>query len=134
MGIIDRIRKARALNAAWSRLEEAHVKGKLITTLLAIGGAALTAIMAKLTTACPDLLANVGPLLVASGGGAWAYVKLKEKPAGSFFVGVASAFVASGGVYLRQLCGPDFFTTLPTILTAGAWVGLMAWLRQPKEV
>lgn len=132
MKLFSNIGNAIAAWNVWNRLKEAQMKGKLLTALTAIGGAVVTAVVAKLTTACPNLLSNVGPLVTASLGGAFAYVKLRENWKGSIFVGAATAFIASGTIYLQQLCGPDFFTTLPTIATAGIWVGVMAWLRMPK--
>ena len=109
------------------------MKGKLYATALALLGAVATAVVAKLTTACPDLVANLGAIATAALGGGWAYLFAKEKQVGqSLVLGVMGAGLAAATVQIKLLCGPDFFTVLPTIATAGAWIGLMAWLKAPK--
>lgn len=131
--MFDGVKKALTAWKAWGRLKEAKVKGKLYAAALALGGAVITAVVAKFTTACPDLIANLGAIGTTAGMGAWAYLQAKGKqPGQSIVLGMAGAGLASATVQIKMLCGPDFFTTLPTIATAGVWIGIMAWLRAPN--
>ena len=117
----------------WGRLKEAGVKGTLYTALVGLVGAVGTAVVAKLTTACPDLFANIGAIVTAGIGGAWAFYAAKRPVGGSLVRGAAAAGIAAIIGQIKLMCGPDFMTVAPTILTAGAFVGAMAWLNSPKD-
>lgn len=131
--MLDGLKNALTAWKVWGRLKEARVKGKLYATGLALAGAVVTAVVAKFTTACPDLVANLGAIGTAAAGGAWAYLQARGKqPGQSIVLGMGGAGVAAATVQIKLLCGPDFFTVLPTIATAGVWVGIMAWLKAPQ--
>jgi hypothetical protein len=131
--MFDKAKNALMAWEAWGRLKEAKVKGKLYATGLALVGAVATAVVAKFTTACPDLVANLGAIATAAVMGSWTYLQTKgEQPGHSVVLGLGGAGLAAATVQIKLLCGPDFFTVLPTIATAGVWVGLMAWLKAPQ--
>ena len=132
MSIFSNIGNAVTAWKVFGRLKGEHVKGKLLTAAVAIGGAVLTAVVAKLTTACPSLIANLGAIGTAALGGAWAYWQTRKDVTHSLILGLGGAGLAAATVQIKLLCGPDFFTVLPTIATAGIWVGIMAWLKAPK--
>jgi hypothetical protein len=131
--MFDKARKALLAWKVWRRLEEEKVKGKLLTALVGLGGAILTAVVAKYTTQCPSLLSNVGAILTSGIGGGWAYYRARTNTTESALLGFGAAGVSAMGAHITMLCGSDFWTIAPTITTAGVCVGVLAWLRPPMS-
>ena len=132
MSIFSDIGHAITAWKVWGRLKEGSVKGKLLTVVVGLAGAVATAVVAKLTTACPDLFSNFGAVVTAGIGGAWAFARVKENWTTSLILGAGAAGLAAMTVQIRLMCGPDFFTVAPTVAMAGIWVGVMAWLKAPS--
>lgn len=133
MGIFGNIGNAVTGLKVMKRLKQAAAARTLLTALITLAGAIVTGVMAKFTSACPNLWSNAGAIVTAGVGGAFAYWQSRGQNAKETIVyGIAAAGLASMAVQVKLLCGPDFFTVLPTIATAGAWVGMLAWLNSPK--
>lgn len=132
MSLFQNVGRAVTAMKLWKRLREETMKGKLLTAALGLGGAILTAIVAKFTSECPSLFSNVGAIVTAGLGGTWAYLQTKKDWKESGILGLGAAGVAAAAVQIKMMCGPDFFTVAPTIATAGLWVGIMAYLKSPK--
>lgn len=130
--MFDGVRKALAAWKLWGLLKEARLKGKLLTVAAGLGGAILTAVVAKFTSQCPDLFSNVGSLVTTGIMGAVAYVKTHSDLKISLLWAAAAAGVAAIINQIRLMCGADFFTVAPTLLIGSLWVGVMAWIKAPK--
>ena len=132
LSIFSDVKNALTAWKVWGQLKEAGVKGRLLAVVVGIAGAVATAVVARLTTACPDLFANFGAVATAGLGGAWAFVRAKENWGTSLILGAGAAGLAAMSVQIRLMCGADFFTVAPTVAMAGLWVGIMAYLKAPK--
>lgn len=99
-------------------------------------GLAVTAIVAKVTAACPDLISSAGAIGMAAIGGAGTYLLRRpvEKAGGKALVlGVLGAAVAGVIDTVNSMCGADFVHQLPTLAVAGLWVAVGLYLRSPHE-
>lgn len=127
------------LRAARERLREAGKMGKLKAVLWGLAGAVGAGAVAQVTGACPGLLSQASPILLAGVGGAIAYfaqrplTKVGAKVAGLALLGGAlGAAGTAAAQVIDQVCGGGFVKSIPTIAAAGAWMGFMLWLRPDK--
>ena len=137
MGLLSNLKHTLAVKRVYARFqEEAHL-GRLKTAAFALVGMALTAGVAKITEACPDLMNSGGAILTAcvSGGIAYWMKRPKDTPVGSTLLVALVTAIAAGGIdAIRNVCGTEFMTQLPTVLTAVGWSTVGLWLAHPREV
>lgn len=136
MSLFSNLKHAFLAKRVYARLQKEARLGHLKTALFALGGMLFTAVVAKLTSACPDLLSSGGAILTAciAGGVAFWMKRPKAAPvATSLVIGFITAVGAGGIDALRSICGTAFITQLPTILTAVGWTTLGLWLTHPRE-
>lgn len=131
--LVHEIKIALRAKAAWERLKEAQVNGKLLHTLYVLGALGLTAVAANLFSACPAL-EHQWPTLVVAGLGTGLTVALKSRSAGASLTvaGVVAGLLAGLKGTLDPVC-PGLFDSWQSHLAAGLSVGLGLWLNSPHE-
>lgn len=132
MSLVDDVKRALLLKRLLSRIKEAREMGKLQAVLFGIVGAVATAVVAQVTAACPDLLSQAPAILTGSVGAAIAYLWPKQSGAKATLAGATAALVAGLMQQLQAACGADFVHQLPTLATAGLWLGIGAWLQSKR--
>jgi hypothetical protein len=133
--LIDDVKNLRLALKARSRLKEEIAMKGAWAALYAIFGFIGTGIVARLTMDCPDLAAAIGPAALAALGGAVTFYlnRPKTSAAGkSLLAGALAAGWAAFQAQVTTVCGAGFVEQLPTLVTAGAVVGLGLYLRSPK--
>jgi hypothetical protein len=136
VSILDKIRQVLEARRVLNRLKEARMRGHLKTALLVLAATVSTAIVARVTSACPDLLSEWGTIVTAALGAGATYLVARPKAGAvgkSLLAGLGGAAVAAFLAQLQEVCGADFVKQLPALLTAGAWVGVGLWLKAPHD-
>lgn len=134
--LIRNISNLRAALTALGKFKDAAKEHKLKVTLVAVGSAILTGVVASISGACPGLFSQTVPILTAASGGGIAYLMrrpTKWPGAKAWSTGFA---VAIGGILVEQLntvCGGGFVKALPSLVTAGVCTGFFLWVRAPHE-
>ena len=133
MGLFGDIKHGLLVRSALNRLRQAWSVGALKTTAFGLAGAILTAMVAHVTAACPDLLASLPTIVTACFGSLLAFAWSKQKVQAAGVAGFCAAGLAAVGQQISAICGADFTHQLPALAVAGLWVGLGAWLKSPHQ-
>lgn len=137
MGLTSLVRDARRAllsRAAFYRLKEDAMTGHLRGALLLIFGTFSTILVAKVSEACPAMIAQPMTVITVAVGIAWAYWT-KAKTAGTAtLIGLGVAFVGGLGDGVVQLCGQNFLAQLGTIATGAFFVALAKYMQSPREL
>lgn len=127
------IRLALQARAAWNRLKEASVNGKLGHTLYVAIAIIVTSIVGHVFDACPNLTTQgVGILAAGIGGGVTIWIKAKSGGAAATVGTLVTGIGIALKVQLDTAC-PGLWTNLPTLLSVGFFAGLGLWLNSPHD-
>lgn len=140
MGLVADLKQLRLFLKVRLKLkEDSRMRGTL-SAGYALASCVVVAVVAKATLACPDLTSKFVPALVAGVlGGAALYARRPETAPKVKAAGAGTAtFAAIALVWdevrkaLAEVCGASFNEQLPTMLAAGAMVGLGLYLQSHK--
>lgn len=132
------------LKAAWlarkvaKRFEEDRVKNGFLRAAKTLGLAVLPVVVMKLTDACPDLMTPSGAVALVGGIAGAVLLQTRKKGAGAAtaaagVTGLAGMVWTSAQEQISKMCGSDFLTQLPTVLTAALVVGLGVYMSTHKK-
>lgn len=131
--LVREIKTALQAKAAWDRLKEASMNGKLGHTLYVAISLIVTALVGHVFQACPSLSTQYLAILTAGIGGGFT-LWLKARTGGqAATIGTLVTVIGVGlKTQLDTVC-PGLWTNLPTLASAGFFVGLGLWLNSPHE-
>ena len=117
------------------RLRKEQEMGRLKPAIVGLGGGIVTAILANIWSACPDLKAQLVAIGFAAVGGAVATYMIRPKQAAGLKATLAGiGTLILGGIVTRvtAIC-PDLIAQLPALAMSGVTVGIGLWLRSHRE-
>lgn len=140
MGLIADLKQLRLFLKVRSKFKEDSKMRGTLSAGYALASCVVVAMVAKATLACPDLTSKFVPALIAGVLGGYALYrkrpetapKMKSAGAGAGVVAAIALVWDEVRKALAEVCGASFYEQLPTMLAAGAMVGLGLYLQSHK--